>query len=187
MNAQQGEITIQQSNIFKNSGSLKLSAFIVFLALLMIGCMFRSRNGNIHSQFPPGKDALCFWDTGQYPDIVSYEYKGRIYVPYGRRKAGYGKPRVREIDHCIGYVKNADATSGEQIKEANNTDSGVYLYTLKGDNAHCYLLEYMETGLMDEPTYLRAFDTKKQDLKQLDPTEYIEPDDVYETANIWKH
>jgi len=40
---------------------------------------------------------------------------------------------------------------------------------------------------MDEPTYLRAFDTKKQDLKQLDPTEYIEPDDVYETANIWKH
>ena len=36
MNAQQGEITIQQSNIFKNSGSLKLSAFIVFLAETVI-------------------------------------------------------------------------------------------------------------------------------------------------------
>ena len=39
----------------------------------------------------------------------------------------------------------------------------------------------------EEPTYLRAVDTKKQDLKQLDPTEYIEPDDAYETAGIWKH
>lgn len=187
MNAQLGEITIQQSNIFKNSGSLKLSAFIVVLALLMISCMFRSRNSNIHSHFPPGKNALCFQDTGQYPDIVSYDYKGRVYVPYGRRKTGCGKPCVGEIEQCIGYAENSDVSSGKQIQETDNADSGVYLYTLKGDDAHCYLLEYMETGLMDEPTYLRAVDTKKQDLKQLDPTEYIEPDDVYETANIWKH
>ena len=94
---------------------------------------------------------------------------------------------VGEIEQCIGYAENSDVSSGKQIKETDNVDSGVYLYTLKGDDAHCYLLEYMETGLMDEPTYLRAVDTKKQDLKQLDPTEYIEPDDSYERAVIWKH
>ena len=89
--------------------------------------------------------------------------------------------------------KAVSATASFEIRPSPTAFSMVKERFLPIRSAICQLitsadlLEYMETGLMDEPTYLRAVDTKKQDLKQLDPTEYIEPDDAYETAGIWKH
>lgn len=169
----------------KQRSNQKVLIFIAFLAVVLIEGIFISKRKTLQSQFPLGADAVCFWDTGQYLDVVSYEYKGRIYVPYGRRKDSWGKPRVREIERCIGYVED-DAALEKQIKDTDAADSGVRMYTLKGDEEHDFLMEYVETGLMDEPMYLRAVDTKGEAAGQVGLPDYVEPEEADAMASVWK-
>ncbi len=163
----------------------KALLLIAFLAVALIAGTFLSERKTLQSQFPLEADAVCFWDTGQYQDVVSYEYAGRIYVPYGRRKGGWGKPRSREIDRCIGYVED-DAAPEKQVRDTNAADSEVRMYTLKGDEEHNFLMEYVETGLMDEPTYLRAVDTKGEAAGQVGLPDYVEPEETDAMAAVWK-
>ena len=135
---------------------------------------------------PDRVDAVCFRDTGQYPDVVSYKYGGRIYVPYGRRKDGWGKPRSRELERCVGYVESNDSAPEKPVKDDGTAGSGVRIYTLKGDDDHNFLMEYVETGLMDEPTYLRAVDTKGEDAGQVRLPDYVEPEQADTMASVWK-
>ena len=163
----------------------KALILIAFLAAVLIAGIFLSGRKTLQSQFPLEADAVCFRDTGQYPDVVSYEYAGRIYVPYGRRKGGWGKPRSREIDRCIGYVED-DAAPEKQVRDTNAADSEVRMYTLKGDEEHNFLMEYVETGLMDEPTYLRAVDTKGEAAGQVGLPDYVEPEETDAMAAVWR-
>lgn len=169
----------------KQRSKQKALIFIAFLAAALIAGIFISERKTLQSQFPLEADAVCFRDTGQYQDVVSYEYAGRIYVPYGRRKGGWGKPRSREIDRCIGYVED-DAAPEKQVRDTNAADSGVRMYTLKGDEEHNFLMEYVETGLMDEPTYLRAVDTKGEVAGQVGLPDYVEPEETDAMAAVWK-
>ena len=163
----------------------KALILIAFLAAALIAGIFISERKTLQSRFPLEPDAVCFQDTGQYQDVVSYKYKSRIYVPYGRRKDGWGKPRSREIDRCIGYVEN-DAVPEKQVRDTNAADSEVRMYTLKGDEEHNFLMEYVETGLMDEPTYLRAVDTKGEAAGQVGLPDYVEPEETDAMAAVWK-
>ena len=129
---------------------------------------------------------MCFRDTGQYQDVVSYKYGGRIYVPYDRRKESWGKPGSRELDRCVGYVEGNDFAPEKPVRDEDAADSGVRIYTLKGDDDHNFLMEYVETGLMDEPTYLRAVDTKGEDAGQVGLPDYVEPEEADVMASIWK-
>ena len=47
-------------------------------------------------------------------------------------------------------------------------------------------MEYVETGLMDEPTYLRAVDTKGEDAGQVRLPDYVEPEQADTMASVWK-
>lgn len=169
----------------KQRSKQKALIFIAFLAAALIAGIFLSGRKTLQSRFPLEPDAVCFQDTGQYQDVVSYKYKSRIYVPYGRRKDGWGKPRSREIDRCIGYVEN-DAVPEKQVRDTNAADSEVRMYTLKGDEEHNFLMEYVETGLMDEPTYLRAVDTKGEAAVQVGLPDYVEPEETDAMAAVWK-
>lgn len=170
----------------KQRSKQKVLIFIAFLAVVLIAGIFISERKTLQSQFPLGADAVCFRDTGQYLDVVSYEYKGRIYVPYGRRKDGWGKPRVREIERCIGYVEDETTAQENRTKDMDTADSGVYVYTMEGDEEHNFLMEYVETGLMDEPMYLRAVDTKGEAAGQVGLPDYVEPEEADAMASVWK-
>lgn len=170
----------------KQRAKQKALIFIAFLAAALIAGMFLSERKTLQSQFPLEADAVCFRDTGQYPDVVSYKYAGRIYVPYGRRKDGWGKPRSRELERCVGYVESNDSAPEKPVKDDGTAGSGVRIYTLKGDDDHNFLMEYVETGLMDEPTYLRAVDTKGEDAGQVRLPDYVEPEQADTMASVWK-
>ena len=169
----------------KQRSKQKAWIFIAFLSGVLIAGIFISERKTLQSQFPLEEDAICFRDTGQYQDVVSYKYKSRIYVPYGRRKDSRGKPQGREIDRCIGYVED-DAVPEKQMRDTNAVDSGVRIYTLKGDKEHNFLMEYVETGLMDEPTYLRAVDTKGEAAGQVGLPDYVEPEETDAMAAVWR-
>ena len=170
----------------KQRSKQKALLLIAFLAAALITGTFLSERKTLQSQFPLGADAVCFRDTGQYQDVVSYKYAGRIYVPYGRRKEGWGKPGSRELDRCVGYVESNDSAPEKPVKDEGTADSGLRIYTLKGDDDHNFLMEYVETGLMDEPTYLRAVDTKGEDAGQVGLPDYVEPEGADVMASVWK-
>lgn len=72
------------------------------------------------------------------------------------------------------------------MRDTNAVDSGVRIYTLKGDKEHNFLMEYVETGLMDEPTYLRAVGTKGEAAGQVGLPDYVEPEETDAMAAVWR-
>ena len=84
------------------------------------------------------------------------------------------------------YVGSDDANPEKPVKDEDAAGSGVRIYTLKGDDDHNFLMEYVETGLMDEPTYLRAVDTKGEAAGQVGLPDYVEPEETDAMAAVWK-
>ncbi|MBR1592109.1 MAG: hypothetical protein IJ666_03760 [Ruminococcus sp.] len=124
-------------------------------------------------QYPDLPENAIVFEMGEYTDkndddamYATIEYNGRIYMPYGT--AG-GNISEKDIDICIGYIVQEDE---------NDTD--IRVYTLKGDSENNYLMDYyIGSDLMNQPSFLRAVDTKGKDI--LTP-EYIDSLDY----NFWK-
>ncbi len=78
------------------------------------------------------------------------EYKGRTYLPYGT----LGKTiRKNDIGTCLGYL----VQDGEKLEE-------VRVYTLTGDTEQNYLMDYNQIGVMEQPSFWRAMDTKGKEV-----------------------
>lgn len=143
----------------------KLFTSIICLALclLLVGC------GMNYPELPedePGFEPQTV--TSDDPEDGGYnsiEYNGRMYVPFGTLK---NRIKEKNLDDCIGYI----------IQENNYMD--VRLFTLTEDKDNNFLMEhYIATNWMNPPMFLRALDTKGQDIEI---PNYIEDLD-YE---IWK-
>ena len=124
-----------------------MKKIIVILVLLFIvsGCgmkypeLDKNAIGFSVSEYMDSKD-----DNALY---LTFEYNGRIYMPYGTIKKTI---RSSDIDKCIGYI--------EQDKDTR-------IYTLKADENNNFLMEYyIGTTLMNQPVFYRAVDTNGVDI-----------------------
>ena len=72
---------------------------------------------------------------------VTVEHNGKVYIPYGTIKSrGFGDLSYAYGD-CLGYVGD------------NESD---LIYALAGESTDEWLIEYLYSGLMDQPMVFRA-------------------------------
>lgn len=131
-----------------------LTFFMIgMLSLMMTGC----------EEFPElDENAKCFdfsvityespegYDAG----MQTIEYNGRQYGFYGTLKTII---TAKDIDKCIGYINRDINAAGP------NTDTRIY--TLVDDPDNNYLLEYYVADTeMNQPSFLRAVDTKGMEI-----------------------
>ena len=82
---------------------------------------------------------------------MAVEYGGRLYLPYGTLK---GVIRPKDVQACIGYV----------FQEDYPDDTNSRLHTLAADQDVNYLMEYYVNGMMEQPTFYRALDTRGREI-----------------------
>ena len=112
-------------------------------------------------------EAGTFTDTEHDGDsFAAIEYGGRTYIAYGTINNRF---RYRFIESCAGYIIQDENISS--VTDPNNTNRRIY--TLSGDPDRNFLMDHDDTvGLMNQPVFLRATDTKGKDT---DIPEYIDP------------
>ncbi len=131
--------------------SQKIPAILLITVLLVmaVGCWQR-----IYPDLP--WDAIVFRggtftdtenDGAQYMTIT---WGGRTYMPYGTLK---NRLRAGDVNDCLGYILRND--------ESDRNDR---IYLLAADPNHNYLLEHYVCGMMDQPTFWRAVDTRFQSI-----------------------
>lgn len=114
-------------------------------AVLLSGCsLFNSKDsGNL--ELPPNAEPVeSSYDPDQ--DETLFSYNGRTYSYFGRLNDKMSNSSVRE---CIGYVDD---------------DKDTRIYTLYEDISDNYLMVRHVGGIMDQPEFLRATDTRKKDI-----------------------
>lgn len=72
------------------------------------------------------------------------EYNGRKFVPYGTQKDSFKQQSIKE---CIGYING-------------NTNERIYSLVSNND----FLAYHVEGAAINEYTFLRALDTRNQDI-----------------------
>lgn len=87
-------------------------------------------------------------------------YQDRIYIPYG--KPAEGGVDADAIGCCLGY-----------LEQDGVEDQNMRFYTLAGDEDTVFLMRKYVGGIMDQPVFFRAVDTKAKDIAV---PAYIEPD-----------
>lgn len=93
-------------------------------------------------------------------DQVGVEYNGRVYVQYGTCK----HLKNDNIKECVGYVMHDDYPD----------DKNEHIYTIAGDDAEDFLIQYYVSGVMEQPVVLRAIDTVGKDVNEYDFVEYYD-------------
>ena len=96
----------------------------------------------------------------QNDTYYAVRYQDRIYIPYG--KPAEGGVDADAIGSCLGY----------QMQDGVE-DQNMRFYTLAGDEDTVFLMRKYVGGIMDQPVFFRAVDTKAKDIAV---PAYIEPD-----------
>ena len=133
---------------------------IVFIAsamlLILTGCGKR-----IDSELP---EKPTGFHTGTFanptdPDdtYLSIEYDGRTYIGYGIPK---GRLDGNDVGKCLGYI----VQDGVPMKD-------VRVFLLNADIDENYLVQLVSGGIMDQPVFYRAFDSRG---KKIFTPKYIE-------------
>lgn len=139
-------------------------AFAIVLVLALNGC---GKNN-----YPELPDHAAAFEMGIFEDTEhdaalfgTLEYSGRVYIGYGTSNSAF---RSSDVDQCIGYVvMDENSTSNP-----DPNDKSIRVYTLHGDDDHNFLMEYDNaSGLMNQPSFWRAIDTKG---KAMDIPNYID-------------
>ena len=127
-----------------------LGLLAAVITVFLAGC-----GGPRYPELPA--DAAAF-EMGAYIDEADddagygvIEYEGRTYMPYGTICRTV---QAKDVAACIGYI----VQDGEPLPDTR-------IYTLAGDPAHHYLMEYyVGTTLMNQPIFWRATDTWGQEI-----------------------
>lgn len=96
----------------------------------------------------------------QNDTYFSVTYQDRIYIPYG--KPAEGGVDADAIGSCLGY----------QMQDGVE-DQNMRFYALAGDEDTVFLMRKYVGGIMDQPVFFRAVDTKA---KNITVPAYVEPD-----------
>ncbi|MBP0976151.1 MAG: hypothetical protein J6P20_08810, partial [Oscillospiraceae bacterium] len=88
-------------------------------------------------------------------------YQDRIYIPYG--KPAKGGVDGEDVGSCLGY----------QVQDGAE-DQNMRFFTLAGDEDTDLLMRKYIGGIMEQPVFFRAVDTKGKDITV---PAYIEPDE----------
>lgn len=122
----------------------KLAALIMCGTILMSGCSLINGNNEI-LDLPPNPqsfDQVYDEDTGD----TTIKVNGRTYSYFGRLKDKMSNDSIRE---CLGYVDG---------------DKNLRIYSLGEDPYDNYIMVKNIGGIMDQPVFLRAIDTRLQDV-----------------------
>ena len=127
----------------------KILALILSGAFLMSGCSLINRTPA--PDLPAGAPSFTQDSNGTGEAVINYN--GREYAFFGTLKNSMSNDSLRE---CIGYVGD---------------DKNERIYTLMEDTFDNYIMVKNTNGVMDQPGFYRATDTKNKDI--LTPS-YIE-------------
>ena len=122
---------------------VKLAAFILCGAFMFSGCSLI--NGNKEAlELPPNPQSFeqVYEDNGETLITVN----GRTYSYFGVLKSKMSNDSIRE---CLGYVDD---------------DKNMRIFSLYDDPYDNYIMVKHIGGIMDQPSFLRAVDTKQQDV-----------------------
>lgn len=131
----------------KGIGKMKHIRSIVLImcgALIMSGCSFAGKDIGVPDlpQNAPSFESEYFEDSGE----TVFRYGGRSYSYFGRLNGSMSKNSFNE---CLGYVDD---------------DMDTRMYSLTEDPLNNYLMIRHTGGIMDQPEFLRADDTKNKDI-----------------------
>ena len=122
----------------------KITALLLCSALLLPGCS-KAKLNREKMQLPPNPSSFTtVYDTDQDETLITYN--GRTYSYFGRLKGSMSKDSIRE---CLGFVDD---------------DKDTRIYSLTEDPNDNYLMLRHTNGMMDQPEYLRATDTKNKSI-----------------------
>lgn len=114
-------------------------------AVLFSGCSLFNGKGSASLELPPNAEQIVSrYNIDQ--DETLFSYNGRTYSYFGGLNGKMSNDSVRE---CIGYTDN---------------DKDTRVYTLYEDISDNYLMIRHTGGIMDQPEFLRAVDTKNRDI-----------------------
>ena len=113
-------------------------------AVLLSGCsMFNRDNGSL--ELPPNATSIeSSYDKDQGETL--FNYQGRTYSYFGKLNDKMSDDSIRE---CVGYMDD---------------DKNTRIYSLNEDPLDNYLMIKHVGGIMDQPEFLRATDTKNKDI-----------------------
>lgn len=81
---------------------------------------------------------------------LALRYYGRIYIPYGNLA---GHIDGRDVGSCLGYY----VRDGIKMED-------ILIYTLADDPEENFLMSFVTDGIMEQPNFFRAVDTKGKDI-----------------------
>lgn len=128
---------------------------LVLCIMLFVGC-----GKTTYPDLP--KNPIAF-EMGSFEDtdhdnalFGTLEYNGRTYIGYGTINNNFKKS---DIDQCIGYI----VMDNNSTSNPDPDDTSSRIYTLAGDTEHNFLMDYTD-GVMNQPNFWRAVDTKGKDI-----------------------
>ncbi len=125
-------------------------ATAVLGAVMLTGCSMNGYRGGCW-ELPVNPVSIEEKDDGDKGQVI-YEYNGRSYSPYGTLGSRLTDGTVRD---CLGYIGN---------------DKNTRIYSLSEDPYDNYLMIVNVDGIMEQPSFVRAIDTKD---KSVFTPEYI--------------
>lgn len=120
-----------------------LIAPVVVLAMLLSGCSSKYDKGSW--ALADGVQEITLEDIKDI-GMMAIDFNGRTYLPYGTIAGSVDEDSVRE---CVGYI---------------NGDRRDRLYLLSEDPKENYLMEVDTAGIMSQPVFWRASDTRGMDI-----------------------
>ena len=122
----------------------KIAALIMCGTLLMSGCSLINGNNEV-LDLPPNPQSFEQVYNEEDGD-TTIEVYGRTYSYFGQVKGKMSNDSIRE---CLGYV---------------GADKNLRIYSLCDDPYDNYIMVKYIGGIMDQPSFLRAVDTRQQDV-----------------------
>lgn len=114
-------------------------------AVLLSGCSLFNKDNSGNLELPPYATSIeSSYDRDQGETLFTYE--GRTYSYFGRLN---GKIPADSIRECVGYMDD---------------DQNTRIYSLYEDPLDNYLMIKHVGGIMDQPEFLRAIDTRNMDI-----------------------
>ncbi len=136
-----------------------IALFICLIMLMLAGC-----GNRIDYSLPDNPivfNANTFINPADKNDTyLSLEYNGRVYIPYGNLT---GSIDGKDVGKCLGYY----------VQDGNKMED-TRIFLLTDDSNANFLIRIDTVGVMSQPDFFRAVDTKGENI---DIPQYIDSSD----------